>query len=187
MPGSRTGELARLVEPFLLTAKKLLSTEQANSAEVIFVVPMISEQRAQQFHQLHHKIAPELSVQVIVGKTQQVMAASDCLLTASGTVTLEAALVKRPMVICYKFNPFTYHIFKGFVKLKWFSLPNLLANKSLVPELLQADVNVENILPLVTERLFQEQSALNQAYTDIHLTLKQNASKQAAKAVIDLL
>ena len=187
MPGSRTGELARLVEPFLLTAKKLLSTEQANSNEVSFVVPMISEQRAQQFHQLHHKIAPELSVQVIVGKTQQVMAASDCLLTASGTVTLEAALVKRPMVICYKFNPLTYHMFKGFVKLKWFSLPNLLANKSLVPELLQAEVSVENILPLVTERLFEDQSALNQAYTDIHLTLKQNASKQAAKAVIDLL
>ena len=187
MPGSRGGELSRLVEPFLLTAKKMLSAKQVNSTEVIFVVPMISEHRAQQFSQLHHKIAPELSVQVIVGKTQQVMAASDCLLTASGTVTLEAALVKRPMVICYKFNPLTYHLFKGFVKLKWFSLPNLLANKSLVPELLQAEVTVENILPLVIARLFEDQSALNQAYTDIHLTLKQNASKQAAKAVIDLL
>ncbi len=187
MPGSRGGELSRLVEPFLLTAKKLLSCEQANATELIFVVPMVSEKRAEQFSQLHKKIAPELAVKVIVGKTQQVMAASDCLLTASGTVTLEAALVKRPMVICYKFNPLTYYMFKGFVKLQWFSLPNLLANKSLVPELLQTDVSVENILPLIEERLFEDQSALNQAYTDIHLMLKQNASVQAAKAVIDLL
>ena len=140
-----------------------------------------------QFTQLHKEIAPELPLKIIIGKTQQVMAASDCLLTASGTVTLEAALIKRPMVICYKFNPLTYHMFKGFVKLKWFSLPNLLANKSLVPELLQGQVTVENILPLVEERLYQDQSALNNAFTAIHQTLKQDASKQAANAVIDLL
>ena len=187
MPGSRGGELSRLVEPFLHTAQKLLSNNPEKAAELIFVVPMVSEKRAQQFHQLHQQIAPELSVQVIVGKTQQVMAASDCLLTASGTVTLEAALIKRPMVICYKFNPLTYYMFKGFVKLKWFSLPNLLANKALVPELLQTNVTVENILPLVEERLFEDQSALNQAFTEIHLALKQNASEQAAKAVINLL
>ena len=187
MPGSRGGELSRLVEPFLHTAQKLLSNNPEKAAELIFVVPMVSEKRAQQFHQLHQQIAPELSVQVIVGKTQQGMAASDCLLTASGTVTLEAALIKRPMVICYKFNPLTYYMFKGFVKLKWFSLPNLLANKGLVPELLQTNVTVENILPLVEERLFEDQSALNQAFTEIHLALKQNASEQAAKAVINLL
>ncbi|MBA6415297.1 lipid-A-disaccharide synthase [Colwellia sp. 6M3] len=187
MPGSRGGELSRLVEPFLHTAQKLLSNNPEKAAELIFVVPMVSEKRALQFHQLHQQIAPELSVQVIVGKTQQVMAASDCLLTASGTVTLEAALIKRPMVICYKFNPLTYYMFKGFVKLKWFSLPNLLANKGLVPELLQTNVTVENILPLVEERLFEDQSALNQAFTEIHLALKQNASEQAAKAVINLL
>ncbi len=187
MPGSRGGELSRLVEPFLQTAQKLLDSQKGKAVKIQFVVPMISDKRAEQFHQLQQKFAPDLPVTVIVGKTQQVMAASDCLLTASGTVTLEAALIKRPMVICYKFNPLTYHLFKGFVKLQWFSLPNLLANKGLVPELLQNAVTVENILPLVQERLFDDQSELNQAYTDIHLALKQNASKQAAKAVIDLL
>lgn len=184
MPGSRGGELSRLVEPFLLTAKRLLAE---NTDELIFVAPMISEKRAEQFKELHNKFAPEVPVKIIIGKTQDVMAASDCLLTASGTVTLEAALVKRPMVICYKFNPLTYHMFKGFVKLKWFSLPNLLANKALVPELLQGQVTVDNIFPLVKERLFQDQSALNQAYTTIHKTLKQNASVKAAEAVIELL
>jgi lipid-A-disaccharide synthase len=183
MPGSRRGELSRLVEPFLASAQQLKN----NDDNLHFVVPMISAKRAEQFQQLKAKIAPTLAVEVIIGKTQQVMAASDCLLMASGTVTLEAALIKRPMVICYKFSALTYHMFKGFVKLKWFSLPNLLTNKPLVPELLQAQVTPDNIVPLVEERLYQDQSELNSAFGQIHQQLKQNASNKAAQAVINLL
>jgi len=183
MPGSRGGELSRLMTPFLQSATQL----KAEDKELIFVAPMVSEKRAEQFRALHSEIAPELPVEVIVGKTQQVMAASDCLLMASGTVTLEAALIKRPMVITYKFNPLTYHMFKGFVKLKWFSLPNLLSNKSLVPELLQAEVTAERIVPLIKERLYQDQSQLNEAFKAIHLALKQDASAKAAKAVMELM
>ncbi len=183
MPGSRSGELSRLVEPFLKTAQKLAE----NDSNLVFVAPMISAKRAQQFTELKANIAPELAVEIIINKTQQVMAASDCLLMASGTVTLEAALIKRPMVICYKFSALTYHLFKGFVKLKWFSLPNLLANKSLVPELLQGQVTVDNILPLLTERLYQDQTILNDAFIEIHQQLQQNASEKAAQAVINLL
>jgi len=183
MPGSRGGELSRLVEPFLLSAIELLEQDP----QLHFVVPMISEKRTEQFNQLKQKIAPNLAVTIITNKTQQVMAASDCLLMASGTVTLEAALVKRPMVICYKFNTFTYHMFKGLVKLQWFSLPNLLSNKTLVPELLQGMVTVDNIVPLVKERLYQDQTSLEGEYMSIHLALKQNASKEAAKAVMGLM
>ncbi|WP_448211087.1 lipid-A-disaccharide synthase [Colwellia sp. MEBiC06753] len=183
MPGSRGGELSRLVEVFLASAVKL--TEE--DPELTLVAPMISEKRAQQFHEIHQQVAPDLAVQVFIGKTQEVMAASDCLLTASGTVTLEAALIKRPMVITYRFNWLTYQMGKFLVKLKYFSLPNLLADKELAPELLQDEVTVENIVPLLKERLYHDQSALNQAFTDIHLALKQDASKQAAKAVIELI
>jgi lipid-A-disaccharide synthase len=183
MPGSRGGELSRLAEPFLLSATQLLEQDP----QLHFVVPMISEKRTEQFNQLKHKIAPNLAVTIITNKTQQVMAASDCLLMASGTVTLEAALVKRPMVICYKFNAFTYHMFKGLVKLEWFSLPNLLSKKTLVPELLQGEVTVDNIVPLLKDRLYQDQTYLEDEYTNIHISLKQNASKQAAKAVMDLM
>ncbi|WP_286232874.1 lipid-A-disaccharide synthase [Thalassotalea sediminis] len=182
MPGSRGGELARLTPIFLETAKLL----HQQDAKLIFVAPMISEKRAKQFSDICKKVAPLLPIKVIVGDTQTVMAASDCLLTASGTVTLEAALIKRPMVICYKFNAFTYHMFKGFVNLKWFSLPNLLANKSLLPELLQSQVSVANLLPLLKERLYESQEDLTQAYTDIHQSLRCDASKQAAQAVVDL-
>ncbi|WP_448549275.1 lipid-A-disaccharide synthase [Thalassotalea fusca] len=183
MPGSRSGELMRLCKPFLETAIRL----QAKHPELKFVAPMISDKRATQFKALVQEFAPTLDVSVIVNQTQAVMAASDCLLMASGTVTLEAALVKRPMVVCYRFNSLTYHMFKGFVKLKWFSLPNLLANSELVPELLQSAVTVENILPLVEQRLFEEQQSLNESFTSIHLQLKQDASEKAAQAVEELV
>jgi lipid-A-disaccharide synthase len=183
MPGSRGGELSRLVAPFLQTAQQLLLEDDS----LIFVAPMISKKRAAQFNQLKDDIAPDLPVQVIINKTQQVMAASDCLLTASGTVTLEAALIKRPMIICYKFNFVTFIIAKLMVKLQWFSLPNLLANRTLVPELLQQDVCLEKILPLVKERLYQDQSELNQAFITIHQSLQQNASEKSADAVTSLL
>ncbi|WP_281558576.1 lipid-A-disaccharide synthase [Thalassomonas sp. RHCl1] len=183
MPGSRGGELSRLVPVFLQSAQLLL----AEDPKLTFVVPMISEHRAEQFRQLHQEHAPDLPLTLIVNKTQQVMAASDCLLMASGTVTLEAALIKRPMVITYKFNVLTYLLGKWLVKLKWFSLPNLLANRELVPELLQQQVTTDNILPLLKERLYQDQSQLNDTFTEIHHTLRQDASAQAAKAVLTLV
>lgn len=183
MPGSRGGELARLLEPFFLSAEQL----QQSDENLLIVAPMVSEKRAEQFNTLKKQFAPHLKVQVIIDKTQIVMAASDCLLTASGTVTLEAALIKRPMVICYKFNLLTYLLAKWLVKLQWFSLPNLLANKTLVPELLQDEVCPDKIVPLVKDRLYQDQSQLNESYKLIHQQLKCNASIQAAKAVIHLL
>ncbi len=183
MPGSRGGELSKLVQPFLQSAIKLAELEK----DLIFVAPMVSDKRAEQFLALKNEIAPNLPVILIVDNTQQVMAASDCLLTASGTVTLEAALIKRPMVITYKFNLITYMLAKWLVKLKWFSLPNLLANQSLVPELLQDEVTPEKIVPLIHERLYQDQSQLNEQFTQIHKTLKQNASEKAAEAVSELM
>lgn len=183
MPGSRGGELARLLEPFFLSAEQLQQLDE----NLLIVAPMVSEKRAEQFNTLKKQFAPHLKVQVIIDKTQIVMAASDCLLTASGTVTLEAALIKRPMVICYKFNLLTYLLAKWLVKLQWFSLPNLLANKTLVPELLQDEVCPDKIVPLVKDRLYQDQSQLNESYKLIHQQLKCNASIQAAKAVIHLL
>ena len=183
MPGSRGGELSRLLAPFFQSAVQL----QQEDENLLFIAPMVSEKRAIQFNTLKEQLAPNLKVQLVIDKTQTVMAASDCLLTASGTVTLEAALIKRPMVICYKFNMLTHLLAKWLVKLQWFSLPNLLANQTLVPELLQDDVCPEYIIPLVKERLYQDQSQLNNTFNVIHQQLKCNASKQAANAVIDLL
>jgi lipid-A-disaccharide synthase len=183
MPGSRGGELAKLVEPFLQSALMLAERDK----DIIFIAPMISQKRADQFLSLKNEIAPNLQVEVIINQTHKVMAASDCLLTASGTVTLEAALIKRPMVITYKFNFITYMLAKWLVKLKWFSLPNLLANETLVPELLQDEVVPEKIVPLLQKLLNEDQSSLNDKFMAIHQSLKQDASEKAAQAVIELI
>lgn len=183
MPGSRGGELAKLVEPFLHSAIILAARDK----NLLFVAPMVSEKRAEQFTALKNEIAPQLPVLIIINKTQTVMAASDCLLTASGTVTLEAALIKRPMVITYKFNFITYLLARWLVKLKWFSLPNLLANETLVPELLQDEVLPEKIVPLLQQFLYEDQSNLNDKFIKIHHSLKQNASEKAAQAIVTLI
>jgi lipid-A-disaccharide synthase len=183
MPGSRGGELAKLVEPFLQSALKLAELDK----DLLFIAPMISQKRAEQFISLKNEIAPDLPVEIIINKTHKVMAASDCLLTASGTVTLEAALIKRPMVITYKFNFITYMLAKWLVKLKWFSLPNLLANETLIPELLQEEVVPEKIVPLLQNFLNEDQSGLNDKFMKIHHSLKQDASEKAAQAIIELI
>lgn len=183
MPGSRGGELSRLLPEFLASAKQL----QQADPELLFVAPMISEKRVVQFTEIKNDLAPELPVQIILNKTQEVMSASDCLLMASGTVTLEAALIKRPMVICYKFAPITYLIGLMIVKFKWFSLPNLLTNKTLVPELLQKEACPDKIVPLIKERLYQDQSQLNDSFIEIHKELKCDASAQAAKAILAVI
>ncbi len=183
MPGSRGGELARLVEPFLQTALQL----HKNDSELHFVAPMITEKRLQQFNDMKAKIAPDLPVTTFVNQTQDVMAAADCLMIASGTVTLEAALIKRPMVVVYKVNWLTYYLIRKMIKLKWFSLPNLMVNKELIPELIQLNVDAEHIYPLIYERLYQDQTHLIETFTQIHLELKQNASEKSADAVIALM
>lgn len=183
MPGSRGGELSRLVEPFLETAKKL----HQEDSELQFVAPMISEKRKEQFLALKSTIAPNLPVTIFVDQTQDVMAAADCLLIASGTVTLEAALIKRPMVVAYKVNTLTYHLVKRMMKIKWFSLPNLLADKELLPELIQLNVDVEHIYPLIHERLYEDQSHLMDEFMAIHKMLKLDASKKSAEAITALM
>ena len=183
MPGSRGGELSRLLEPFFQSASQLHDENE----NLLFIAPMVSEKRAKQFEELQKQFAPDLPIKVVIDKTQRVMAASDCLLTASGTVTLEAALIKRPMVICYKFNMVTHLLAKWLVKLKWFSLPNLLANQTLVPELLQDEVCAAQIVPLVKERLYHDQTKLNSSFKEIHQQLQCNASEQSANAVTALL
>ncbi|WP_394176608.1 lipid-A-disaccharide synthase [Thalassotalea litorea] len=179
MPGSRGSELQRLLPDFLATAKLL----QEKHPQLKFVAPLINDLRLAQFEQIKAECAPQLPVTAIVNQTQQVMTASDCLLTASGTVTLEGALVKRPMVVAYKFQQLTFWLGRRLVKLKWFSLPNLLANKPLLPELLQSDVTPENLANEVEPLLYADQKMLIDEFTKIHQTLKQDASARAADAV----
>ena len=121
------------------------------------------------------------------------MIAAECTLLASGTAALEAMLCKSPMVVGYKMKPFTYWLAKRLVKTDYISLPNLLANAPLVPELIQEACNPENLAAHLSQYLAedvesqQQKNALKQRFTELHKLIQCDADASAAQAVVDLL
>ncbi|AHF66414.1 lipid-A-disaccharide synthase [Pseudomonas cichorii] len=180
MPGSRGGEVGRLGSLFFETAERLL----AQRPDLRFVLPCASPQRQAQVEQLLQ--GRDLPVTLLDGGSHTALAACDAVLIASGTATLEALLYKRPMVVAYRLAPLTFWILKRLVKSPYVSLPNLLAQRLLVPELLQDDATPEalarTLLPLLDDG--QAQTA---GFDEIHRTLRRDASNQAADAVLSLL
>ena len=128
---------------------------------------------------------------IMDGESRVVMAASDVVLLASGTAAMEAMLLKRPMVVAYKLSGLTYWILKAFNMLKVveYSLPNLLAGKSLVKECMQHEATPEKMASAMQELLdkIDNNEDLINAFANIHIKLAKNSSEQAADAVISML
>ncbi|XVN17375.1 lipid-A-disaccharide synthase [Pseudomonas corrugata] len=180
MPGSRGGEVSRLGGLFFDAAERL----RAMRPDVRFVLPCASAQRREQLEAL--LVGRDLPVTLLDGRSHEALAACDAVLIASGTATLEALLYKRPMVVAYRLAPLTFWILKRMVKSPYISLPNLLAQRLLVPELLQddatADALANTLAPLIDGG--QEQT---RGFDEIHRTLRRDASNQAADAVLTLI
>ncbi|WP_455826109.1 lipid-A-disaccharide synthase [Pseudomonas graminis] len=180
MPGSRGGEVGRLASVFFDAAERL----QVLKPGVRFVLPCASPQRRAQIETLLE--GRNLPLTLLDGQSHRALAACDAVLIASGTATLEALLYKRPMVVAYRLAPLTFWILKRMVKSPYISLPNLLAQRLLVPELLQDDATPEalaqTLLPLIDGG--EEQT---RGFDDIHRTLRRDASNQAADAVLTLI
>ncbi|MGM0905208.1 MAG: lipid-A-disaccharide synthase [Pseudomonadota bacterium] len=179
LPGSRKGEIARMAPVFLRVAKKLAE----KYPNLRFVAPMISDARAQQFQELIKQYTPKLTIALPVGESRKVMAASNYLLLTSGTVALEALLIKRPMVVAYRFHWLSYQIIKRLFHAPFFSLPNLLAGKKIVPELAQSQASEEAIEQALVELIEQDNTALLEQFRTIHQQLKVSASEKAANVV----
>ena len=180
MPGSRGGEVGRLASVFFDAAERLLALKPG----VRFVLPCASPQRRAQIETLLE--GRNLPLTLLDGQSHLALAACDAVLIASGTATLEALLYKRPMVVAYRLAPLTFWILKRMVKSPYISLPNLLAQRLLVPELLQDDATPEalaqTLLPLIDGG--EEQT---RGFDEIHRTLRRDASNQAADAVLNLI
>ena len=180
MPGSRGGEVGRLGALFFDAAERLLAVRP----EMRFVLPCASPQRRAQIEQLLE--GRNLPLTLLDGQSHVALAACDAVLIASGTATLEALLYKRPMVVAYRLAPLTFWILKRMVKSPYVSLPNLLAQRMLVPELLQ-DAATAEALAATLLPLLDNGAAQTAGFDDIHRTLRRDASNQAADAVLSLI
>ena len=179
LPGSRGGEVARLGELFLAAAERLRGMRPG----IRFVMPCASPERRQQLEAL--LASRDLPLTLLDGRSHEALAACDAVLIASGTATLEALLFKRPMVVAYSVAPLTYRILRRLVKSPYVALPNLLAQRLLVPELLQ-DAATPDALAQALAPLLDDGAVQTEGFDSIHRTLRCNASSQAADAVLRL-
>ncbi|MDG4947760.1 lipid-A-disaccharide synthase [Actinobacillus equuli subsp. haemolyticus] len=187
--GSRASEVGFLTEPFLKTAQIL----KQRYPELEFLVPLVNDKRIAQFEQIKAQVAPDLDVKILKGNARQAMIAAEATLLASGTAALEGMLCKSPMVVGYKMKASTYWLAKRLVKTKYISLPNLLADEMLVPELIQDECNPENLAWYLGNYLAddadhkKQRNELKQRFTELHKLIQCDADTQAAQAVVDVL
>ena len=187
--GSRGSEIQFLAEPFLKTAQLL----KEKHPDLEFLVPMVNEKRQAQLEAIKANIAPELELHILQGQARQAMIAAECTLLASGKAALEAMLCKSPMVVGYKMKLLTYWLAKKLVKTEYISLPNLLANAPLIPEMIQEECNPDNLAWSLNHYLSNDVESLKQKnelkhrFTDLHKLIQCDADAQAAQAVVDVL
>jgi lipid-A-disaccharide synthase len=206
LPGSRQSEVRQHAELFVKTAQ-LIHQENQNTQ---FLVPLITRETRHIFEQAlyknlqeqmakeknqqdkvdaEHLNAPHLDIDILFGHAHDAMEAADVVLVASGTATLEAALLKRPMVITYRMPTLSWWILKRMNYLPYVGLPNILAGKFVVPELLQKEATPQKLADAVSLLLVDKTKIkeIEQEFTAIHKSLKQDSAKKAAAVVLSYL
>jgi len=187
LPGSRLSEVEKLSDLFIQSAEQI----SHQYATVEFICPLANSKTRNAFEQVLSQSGSDIKITIIDGQARAAMQASDVIILASGTATLEALLIKRPMIVCYKLSAMTYWFLKTFevMKVSHYSLPNLLAGHPLVPELIQDKATPEQITTELGKILDNSslQESLEETYRRIHETLRKDASEQAAIAIDDLI
>ena len=184
LPGSREGEVSRLGEVFIEAARII----KQKMPQVQFVIPAANDARKLQIESMLH--SQSLSDTLLLdGQSREAMASADVVLMASGTATLEGMLLKKPMVVSYKLSALTAYFVRKMLKQPFVSLPNLLAGKELVPEILQEAATPENLANAVMH--FLNDSSLTDSmqaeFLALHNDLRRDADQAAAKAILELL
>ena len=185
LPGSRATEVSRM-GPLFWQVAEYCAAKQKN---LLFLVPSANAARHQQLEEQLKELASDLPIRLIEGQSHKVMEAADVVVMASGTTTLEAMLLKRPMIIAYKVASLTYSLLARLVKVQFIGLPNLLANRAVVPEFIQERATPVAIGDALLNYLNNPTTTkkLTATFEDLHLQLRQNSDEQAARAIAALI
>ena len=186
LPGSRQSELRYMADVFVQTAQRL----HAEMPETCFVCPSVSRPTRELFEQaLQRNGAQELPLKLLFGHSHEALAAADVALVASGTATLEAALMKTPLVITYRQAALTWHLMRRMLYLPYIGLPNILAGERLVDEFLQQQATPEALsgalLALLSDHDRQRRQI--ERFREIHASLRQGTAQKAADVALALL
>jgi lipid-A-disaccharide synthase len=186
LPGSRVTEIEQMAEP-LIEAAKLI---HAQLPQARFLAPFITRQTRDLFEEKLYRLeAQHLPLQMLFGHANEALAASEAAIATSGTVTLEAALWRCPMVIAYRVAPLSYAIAKRVIRVKYIGLPNILSDRWVAPEFIQHDMTPEN-LAQATLNLLQDarvKRGIVEQFSAIHRLMRRNAAQSAADALAPLI
>ena len=186
LPGSRQSEVSQLASIYIETAKLILQ----KLPEARFLVPLISRETRGIFEQsMYDCHARDLPITLLFGHAHDAMIAADGVLVASGTATLEAALLKRPMVITYRMPELSWWLMKRKSYQPYFGLPNILCGRFVVPELIQQDATPENLAQALLN-LLSDRNALaeiDQTFEGLRRSLRQNTAQKAARVILQYL
>ncbi|MBI1942668.1 MAG: lipid-A-disaccharide synthase [Betaproteobacteria bacterium] len=186
LPGSRHSELHYMADLFVQTARRLLQ----DLPEVHFVCPTASRATRELFEAaLRRHQASGLPLTLLFGHSHEALAAADIALVASGTATLEAALIKTPMVIAYRQSAVTWALMRRMLYLPYIGLPNILAGEPLVPEFVQEKATPGALANALLELLHDAGAQRRQTdkFREIHAVLQQDTAHKAADAVLGVL
>jgi len=189
LPGSRESEVRNLA-PLFLAAARLIAERYP---EARFLVPLATRETRLIFegvmNELNQGEGPELRVNVLFGHATDAMTAADVVMVASGTASLEAALLKRPMIISYRMGKWQYRLMKRMAYLPWVGLPNILCNETVVPELLQDDATPEKLSAAAIAWMEDRdgRAALEGRFMQLHQQLRQDTATRAADAILPML
>jgi lipid-A-disaccharide synthase len=187
LPGSRLGEVSRLAGPFVAAAARIAAARP----QWRFIAPMASAQTREVFAKEIAQALEPVAIHLLDGQAQRALAAANGALVASGTATLETLLTGRPMVVAYRVSALTAFLVRilGLVKVRYFSQPNLLAGRALVPELLQEQVTGTALADALLREMEDvgHVNELRQEFAEVHRKLRRGGAALAADAVVDLV
>lgn len=185
LPGSRVSELEQMADLFVETAAQIA----ASVPETQFLVPLTSRATRDIFEAALYRNQGELNVTVLFGHAHEAMSAADVVLAASGTATLEAALIGRPMVITYRMPRASWEIMKRRRYQPWVGLPNILAGEFVVPEFLQEEATPENLSQAVLNLLFDGtvRARIERRFAGMAQALRHDSSGSIAAALLPLI